>query len=158
MLSWRILYAPSRTADCGRLAPEQARSEARKLLVSVFQGADPSEQRQQARQAETIAALGKVLAELERESVELPSVIAAVRLLVLTGARLSEILTRRWSTSTLSGSACTSPTAKPKSSWPKPLSCVLAFPQAEAVGARIAAVMATKSKNADNVVTFERRN
>ncbi|MGD0950387.1 MAG: tyrosine-type recombinase/integrase [Candidatus Binatia bacterium] len=41
----------------GRLTADQARSEARKLLASVDQGADPAEQRQQARQAETIADL-----------------------------------------------------------------------------------------------------
>jgi hypothetical protein len=38
-----------------------------------------------------------VLAESERTATEWPSVIAAVRLLILTGCRLSEILTLQWS-------------------------------------------------------------
>lgn len=189
----------------GRLAPDQARSEARKQLASVDQGADPVEERRQARQAETVAdlceryieqhalvrkkpgsvrndrqmlrdyvlpalgkrkvadigraevvrlhhalrdrpyhgnrvvaliskmmnlaerwgirpdgsnpcrhverykeqkrqrflsaaelsGLGKVLAEVEHEAVELPSVVPAIRFLLLTGARLSEVLTLR---------------------------------------------------------------
>jgi integrase len=40
--------------------------------------------------------LGAVLAEAEKEGSELPSAIAAIRLLVFTGCRLSEILTLRW--------------------------------------------------------------
>jgi integrase len=43
-----------------------------------------------------LARLGDVLTETEQASTELPSVIAAVRLLVLTGCRLSEILTLQW--------------------------------------------------------------
>jgi len=41
--------------------------------------------------------LGAVLAEAERTATELPSVIAAVRLLMFTGARLGEILNLEWS-------------------------------------------------------------
>ena len=46
--------------------------------------------------ADELARLGDVLAEAERTATEMPSVVAAVRLLVLTGCRLSEILTLEW--------------------------------------------------------------
>ena len=45
---------------------------------------------------EEFARLGDVLAEVERTQTEMPSVIAAIRLLAFTGCRLSEILTLRW--------------------------------------------------------------
>ncbi|MBU1157694.1 MAG: tyrosine-type recombinase/integrase [Proteobacteria bacterium] len=45
---------------------------------------------------EELARLGQVLAEAERTGKELPSVITAIRLLIFTGARLSEILGLRW--------------------------------------------------------------
>ncbi len=40
--------------------------------------------------------VGEVLREMEAEDVQLPSAIAAVRLLVLTGCRLNEIMTLQW--------------------------------------------------------------
>jgi integrase len=43
-----------------------------------------------------LAELGKVLRDLEREGVEWHSVVPAIRLLIFTGARVSEILTLRW--------------------------------------------------------------
>lgn len=43
-----------------------------------------------------LARLGDVLAEAERTATESASVIAAIRLLTLTGCRLSEILTLQW--------------------------------------------------------------
>ena len=43
-----------------------------------------------------LARLGDVLNEAERFGSERPSVIAAIRLLIFTGCRLSEILTLRW--------------------------------------------------------------
>jgi integrase len=46
--------------------------------------------------AEELARLGAVLHEAERTQTERPSVIAAIRLLILTGARLGEILGLRW--------------------------------------------------------------
>jgi hypothetical protein len=46
--------------------------------------------------AEELARLGAALAEAERTGTESPSVVAAIRLLVFTGARLSEVLTLRW--------------------------------------------------------------
>ncbi|MCB2226190.1 MAG: site-specific integrase [Desulfarculaceae bacterium] len=42
------------------------------------------------------ARLGKALAEVDQDNSELPSVITAVRLLIFTGCRLSEILNLRW--------------------------------------------------------------
>jgi len=46
--------------------------------------------------SEELSRLGNTLAQAEREGKELPSVITAIRLLILTGARLSEILELRW--------------------------------------------------------------
>jgi hypothetical protein len=46
--------------------------------------------------AEELARLGEVLTEAERTQAEYASVIAAIRLLIFTGARLSEILELRW--------------------------------------------------------------
>ena len=43
-----------------------------------------------------LARLGDTLAEAEAQGSEMPSVITAIRLLILTGARKSEILTARW--------------------------------------------------------------
>ncbi|WP_331374251.1 tyrosine-type recombinase/integrase [Sinorhizobium chiapasense] len=43
-----------------------------------------------------LAHLGEVLTEVEREGSASPFVIAAIRLLILTGARLNEILTVQW--------------------------------------------------------------
>lgn len=43
-----------------------------------------------------ISHLGEVLTEVERERKASPLVIAAIRLLILTGARLNEILTMQW--------------------------------------------------------------
>ena len=43
-----------------------------------------------------LARLGQTLAEVEKEGSELPSAILAIRLLIFTGARLSEILSLRW--------------------------------------------------------------
>jgi integrase len=45
---------------------------------------------------EELARLGEVLAEAELTQTEMPSVIAALRLLLFTGCRLSEILTLSW--------------------------------------------------------------
>lgn len=44
-----------------------------------------------------LARLGEALAEAEQNKEELPQAIAALRLLLLTGCRLSEILTLKWS-------------------------------------------------------------
>lgn len=52
--------------------------------------------RQRFLSAVELAELGKVLAEVERERVEWHGVVPALRLLIFTGARVSEILTSRW--------------------------------------------------------------
>lgn len=46
--------------------------------------------------ADELARLGGVLRDVERERVELPSVVPAIRRLLFTGARLGEILTLAW--------------------------------------------------------------
>jgi integrase len=46
--------------------------------------------------ADELARLGNTLNRIEADQSELPTVIAAIRLLLLTGARVSEILTLRW--------------------------------------------------------------
>ncbi|MFN6933548.1 MAG: tyrosine-type recombinase/integrase [Tsuneonella sp.] len=43
-----------------------------------------------------LQSIGRVLGEMEEERIELPSAIAAVRLLLFTGCRLGEIMTLRW--------------------------------------------------------------
>ena len=45
---------------------------------------------------EELSRLGETLTKVETEGKELPSVITAIRLLIFTGARLSEILELRW--------------------------------------------------------------
>ena len=45
---------------------------------------------------EELSRLGMALADAEAAKAELPQAIAAIRLLILTGARLSEILTLKW--------------------------------------------------------------
>jgi integrase len=62
--------------------------------------------------ADELARLGDVLAEAERTATELPSVVAAIRLLVLTGCRLSEILTLRWEHVDLTGADLRLPDSK----------------------------------------------
>lgn len=54
------------------------------------------QKRQRFLSAAELAELGKVLAAVERERVEWHSVVPAIRLLIFTGARVSEILTLRW--------------------------------------------------------------
>src|SRR5512132_2455942 len=62
--------------------------------------------------AEELTRLGDVLAEAERTTMESPSVIAAVRLLVLTGCRLSEVLTLRWAFVDFAGACLRLPDSK----------------------------------------------
>lgn len=56
--------------------------------------------------------LGKVLADSEAARIELPGVIAAIRLLALTGCRLGEILSLRWDYVDIEQSALALPDAK----------------------------------------------
>ncbi len=56
----------------------------------------PKKKRERYFSAAELQAIGRVLGEMEEERIELPSTIAAVRLLLFTGCRLGEILTLRW--------------------------------------------------------------
>jgi hypothetical protein len=56
----------------------------------------PENKRQRYLTREEFARLGQVLNELEETGAENPFVLAAIRLLLLTGARLNEILTLQW--------------------------------------------------------------
>ena len=56
--------------------------------------------------------VGEVLREMEREGIELPSAIAATRLLILTGCRLNEIMTLQWQHVDLPGKALRLPDSK----------------------------------------------
>lgn len=59
-----------------------------------------------------LARLGEALAQAESTATTMPSVIAAIRLLVLTGCRLSEILTLRWEHVDFEGAALRLPDSK----------------------------------------------
>jgi integrase len=56
----------------------------------------PEQNRERFLSAGELRRLGEVLGEMEAERLELASAIAAVRLLVLTGCRLNEIMKLRW--------------------------------------------------------------
>ena len=74
--AWEVL--PSGTNPCGSV--KQYREKARDRFLS------PAEYRK----------LGGVLARAEEDGSELPSVIAAIRLLLLTGCRKTEVVTLKW--------------------------------------------------------------
>lgn len=57
----------------------------------------PEKSRERFLTSEELANLGHALKQAERADREMPSVITAIRLLLLTGARVSEILTLKWS-------------------------------------------------------------
>lgn len=56
----------------------------------------PEKKRERYFSSGELQALGRVLIEMESERIELPSAIAAIRLLLFTGCRLNEIMTLRW--------------------------------------------------------------
>ncbi|MES3057543.1 tyrosine-type recombinase/integrase [Sphingomonas faeni] len=56
----------------------------------------PENKRERFLSAAELARVGEVLAEMEAERIEMPSAIAAIRLLMLTGCRLNEIMTLQW--------------------------------------------------------------
>jgi len=56
----------------------------------------PEEKRERFLSGAELRRVGEVLREMEQEGIEFPSAIAAVRLLILTGCRLSEIMTLQW--------------------------------------------------------------
>jgi integrase len=56
----------------------------------------PEDKRERYLSPAELAALGEALSLAEQESVEDPYAIAAIRLLIFTGCRLSEIMTLKW--------------------------------------------------------------
>ena len=57
----------------------------------------PEEKRERFLSAAELRRIGEVLREMEAEGMRLPSAILAARLLILTGCRLNEIMTLKWS-------------------------------------------------------------
>jgi len=57
----------------------------------------PEKKRERFLSAAELSRVGEVLAEMTAERIEMASAIAAVRLLMLTGCRLNEIMTLQWS-------------------------------------------------------------
>jgi integrase len=72
----------------------------------------PEEKRERFLSAAELRRVGEVLREMEDEGIELPSAIAAVRLLILTGCRLGEIMTLKWEYVDISGKALRLPDSK----------------------------------------------
>jgi integrase len=72
----------------------------------------PEEKRERFLSAAELRRVGEVLREMEDEGVELPSAIAAVRLLILTGCRLGEIMTLKWEYVDFAGKALRLPDSK----------------------------------------------
>jgi integrase len=56
----------------------------------------PEVKRERFLSAAELRRIGEILREMETEGIELPSAILAVRLLILTGCRLNEIMTLKW--------------------------------------------------------------
>lgn len=56
----------------------------------------PETKRERYYSPDELRAIGRTLCEMEAERIELPSAIAAVRLLLFTGCRLNEIMTLKW--------------------------------------------------------------
>jgi integrase len=72
----------------------------------------PEEKRERFLSAAELRRVGEVLREMEDEGIELPSAIAAVRLLILTGCRLGEIMTLKWDYVDFAGKALRLPDSK----------------------------------------------
>jgi len=72
----------------------------------------PEEKRERFLSAAELRRVGEVLRDMEDEGIELPSAIAAVRLLILTGCRLGEIMTLKWEYVDISGKALRLPDSK----------------------------------------------
>jgi integrase len=72
----------------------------------------PEKKRERFLSAAELRRVGEVLREMEAEGVEVPSAIAAVRLLTLTGCRLGEIMTLRWEHPDIPGKALRLPDSK----------------------------------------------
>ena len=65
----------------------------------------PEEKRERFLSPAELRRVGEVLREMEEEGVELPFSIAAIRLLMLTGCRLGEIMTLQWEHVDIQGKA-----------------------------------------------------
>ena len=65
----------------------------------------PEEKRERFLSQAELKRVGEVLREMEQEGIELPSPIAAARLLMLTGCRLGEIMTLQWEHVDIAGKA-----------------------------------------------------
>lgn len=72
----------------------------------------PEKKRERYFSAAELQSIGRVLREMEEERIELPSAIAAVRLLLFTGCRLGEILKLKWEHVDLAGHALRLPDSK----------------------------------------------
>ena len=72
----------------------------------------PEEKRERFLSPAELKRVGEVLREMEQEGIELPSSITAVRLLMLTGCRLGEIMTLQWENIDIAGKALRLPDSK----------------------------------------------
>ena len=72
----------------------------------------PEEKRERFLSPAELRRVGEVLREMEQEGIELPSSIAAIRLLILTGCRLGEIMTLQWEHVDIAGKALRLPDSK----------------------------------------------
>ena len=72
----------------------------------------PEERRERFLSVGELRRLGEVLREMEHENVELPSAIAAVRLLMLTGCRLGEVMRLKWEYVDIAGRVLRLPDSK----------------------------------------------
>jgi integrase len=72
----------------------------------------PEEKRERFLSAAELRRVGEVLREMEQEGIELSCCIAAVRLLILTGCRLGEIMTLQWEHVDIPGRALRLPDSK----------------------------------------------
>ncbi len=72
----------------------------------------PEKKRERYFSAGELQSIGRVLEEMEDERIELPSAIAAIRLLLFTGCRLNEILTLKWEHVDLASPALRLPDSK----------------------------------------------
>ena len=72
----------------------------------------PEEKRERFLSQAELKRVGEVLREMQQESIELPSSIAATRLLILTGCRLGEIMTLKWDHVDIPGKALRLPDSK----------------------------------------------
>jgi integrase len=70
------------------------------------------ERRERFLSAAELRRVGQVLAEMQAERVEMPSALIAIRPLILTGCRLSEILTLKWEHVDLDGGVLNLPDSK----------------------------------------------